>query len=119
MVAEFGTMLGTCLDGVGIARVKAIGVQDLINQGALVELLPDWLGESFPLYALYPSRHLPAAKVRAFIDFVQSRLPQPGSMASDALTIRARGTRPSRRQATAQGERSLSLLGHERPSQSG
>jgi DNA-binding transcriptional LysR family regulator len=22
------------------------------------------------LYALYPSRHLPAAKVRAFIDFV-------------------------------------------------
>jgi DNA-binding transcriptional LysR family regulator len=74
MVGEFGTMLGACLGGVGIARVKAIGVQRLIRQGALVELLPDWPGDSYPLYALYPSRHLPAAKVRAFIDFVQSRL---------------------------------------------
>lgn len=74
MVTEFGTMLGACLDGVGIARIKAIGVQHLIQQGALVEVLPDWHGESFPLYALYPSRHLPPAKVRAFIDFVQSHL---------------------------------------------
>ena len=74
MVTEFGTMLGACLGGVGIARIKAIGVQHLIRQGALIEVLPDWLGESFPLYALYPSRHLPAAKVRAFIDFVHSRL---------------------------------------------
>lgn len=74
MVAEFGTMLGACLEGVGIARVKAVGVQRLIDRGELVELLPDWTGESFPLTALYPSRHLPPAKVRAFIDFVQSRL---------------------------------------------
>jgi DNA-binding transcriptional LysR family regulator len=74
IVSEFGTMLGACVAGVGIARVKAIGVQHLIQQGALVELLADWSGESYPLYALYPSRHLPAAKVRAFVDFVQSRL---------------------------------------------
>jgi len=74
MVAEFGTMLGACLGGVGIARVKAIGVEHLIQQGVLVELLSDWHGEGYPLYALYPSRHLPPAKVRAFIDFVQSRL---------------------------------------------
>jgi len=76
MVTEFGTMLGACLQGIGIARVKAIGVRHLIEEGALVELLPDWLGGTFPLYALYPSRHLPAAKVRAFIDFVQSRVLQ-------------------------------------------
>lgn len=73
-VAEWGTMLGACLEGVGIARVKAIGVQHLIEKGALVEVLPEWQGEGFPLYALYPSRHLPPAKVRAFIDFVQERL---------------------------------------------
>jgi DNA-binding transcriptional LysR family regulator len=76
MVTEFGTMLGACLQGIGIARVKAIGVRHLIEEGALVELFPDWLGDAFPLYALYPSRHLPAAKVRAFIDFVQSRVLQ-------------------------------------------
>ena len=76
MVTEFGAMLGACVGGVGIARVKAIGVQRHIERGRLVEVLPDWLGDTFPLYALYPSRHLPAAKVRAFADFVESRLTQ-------------------------------------------
>jgi DNA-binding transcriptional LysR family regulator len=64
--------LGACLAGVGIARVKEIGIRDMLEKGHLVEILPDWQGEAFPLYALYPSSHLPAAKVRAFIDFVAS-----------------------------------------------
>jgi DNA-binding transcriptional LysR family regulator len=70
LVTEAGTLLGACLAGVGIARIKAIGVQELLDQGRLIELFPAWPGETFPLYALYPSRHLPAAKVKAFIDFV-------------------------------------------------
>lgn len=70
LVTEAGTMLGACLAGVGIARIKASGLRDLIDKGRLIELLPNYAGETFPLYALYPSRHLPAAKVRAFIDFV-------------------------------------------------
>jgi DNA-binding transcriptional LysR family regulator len=70
LVSEAGTMLAACLAGVGIARIKAIGVRELLDKGDLVELLPDWPGEAFPLHALYPSRHLPAAKVRAFIEFV-------------------------------------------------
>jgi len=73
-VTEVGTLLGACLAGVGIARVKAIGVRDLLAKGLLVELLPDWPGEVYPLFALYPSGHLPAAKVRAFIDFVAAAL---------------------------------------------
>jgi len=48
----------------------ALGIQELLDTGRLVELFPDWPGERFPLYALHPSRHLPPAKVRAFIDFV-------------------------------------------------
>lgn len=90
MVAEFGTMLAACLDGVGIARVKAIGVQTLLDRGALVELLPEWQGVRFPLFALYPSRHLPAAKVRAFIDFVQSRLAPGGADLQDMAGLGAR-----------------------------
>jgi DNA-binding transcriptional LysR family regulator len=69
-VTEVGALLSACLAGFGIARIKAIGVRDLLEKGLLVELFPDWLGETFPLYALYPSGHLPAAKVRAFLDFV-------------------------------------------------
>jgi DNA-binding transcriptional LysR family regulator len=70
IVGDAGTLLSTCLAGAGIARIKASGVQDLLEKGRLVELFPDWGGESFSLYALYPSRHLPPAKVRAFLDFV-------------------------------------------------
>jgi DNA-binding transcriptional LysR family regulator len=36
-----------------------------------VPILSEWSEELFPLYAYHPSRHLPPAKVRAFLDFVQ------------------------------------------------
>ncbi|MET1028948.1 MAG: hypothetical protein ABWY00_17390 [Dongiaceae bacterium] len=54
LVTEVGTMLGACLAGVGIARIKAIGVQELLDQGHLIDLFPDWPGEAYPLYALIP-----------------------------------------------------------------
>jgi DNA-binding transcriptional LysR family regulator len=66
--------IGARLAGAGIARVKAIGVQDLLANGLLVDLLPDWPGQAFPLYALYPAGPHPAAKIRAFIDFVVERI---------------------------------------------
>ncbi|MFZ6647241.1 LysR family transcriptional regulator [Undibacterium sp. TJN25] len=72
LLTDVGTLLNACLSGVGIAQVKAVGVQDLLDQGLLVDLFPDWPDEKFPLYALYPSRNLPAAKVRAFIDFLST-----------------------------------------------
>lgn len=68
-VRDVGTMLGACLAGAGIAQVMALGVQDLLDQGRLIDLFPDWPDETFPLYAIYPSRRHPPAKVRAFIDF--------------------------------------------------
>jgi DNA-binding transcriptional LysR family regulator len=70
LVTEVGTILGAALSGIGIAQIKAIGIQDQLDNSKLVDLFPDWAGERLPLYALYPSRHLPAAKVRAFIEFV-------------------------------------------------
>jgi DNA-binding transcriptional LysR family regulator len=74
LVTDVGTMLGECLAGAGVAQVMALGVQDLLDEGRLVELFPDWPGEMFPLYALHPSRHHPPAKVRAFIEFVLQAL---------------------------------------------
>jgi DNA-binding transcriptional LysR family regulator len=70
LLTDVGTMLRVCLAGAGIAQVMALGVQDMLKQGRLIELFPDWPDETFPLYALHPSRHLPPAKVRAFMDFV-------------------------------------------------
>lgn len=69
LMTDPSTLLAACLGGAGIAQVLGIGVQDLIATGRLVELYADWPGETFPLYAIHPSRHHAPAKVHAFIDF--------------------------------------------------
>ena len=63
-------MLDACVAGAGIAQIMQLGTEDWLAKGLLVELFPDWNGEVFPLYAVYPSRHHRPAKVRAFVDFV-------------------------------------------------
>jgi DNA-binding transcriptional LysR family regulator len=70
LVSEAGTMITECAAGTGVAQAFADSVADLIAQGQLVELFPEWDGETYPLYALYPSQRQPPAKVRAFVDFV-------------------------------------------------
>lgn len=62
--------ISACVAGQGIFQSLAIGLNPYIARGELVEILPDWPGEQFPLYAYHPSRHLPPAKVRAFLAFV-------------------------------------------------
>jgi DNA-binding transcriptional LysR family regulator len=69
LLTDVGTMMEACLAGAGIAQVLALGVGDMLASGQLVDLFPDWPGETFPLYAVHPSRHHPPAKVRAFLDF--------------------------------------------------
>jgi DNA-binding transcriptional LysR family regulator len=70
VVNDVATALGVCLAGHGIAQLMELGNSDLVRSGALVELFPRWHDELFPLYVFHPSRHMPAAKVRAFLDFV-------------------------------------------------
>lgn len=70
LVSDSGTLLAACEAGAGIAQILEIGCEHLLRSGRLIELFPGWSDERFPLYAIYPSRHHRAAKVRAFIDFV-------------------------------------------------
>ncbi|HEY1412361.1 MAG TPA: LysR family transcriptional regulator [Rhodopila sp.] len=67
---DLATKLAACAAGNGIAQTIELGVGPLLGSGELVQVLADWADERFPLYAYYPSRHLPPAKVRAFVDFV-------------------------------------------------
>jgi len=69
IVNDGGTMHAACVAGYGIAQVMEVAIAPLLATGQLVELFPDWPDERFPLYALYPSRHHPSPKVRAFLDF--------------------------------------------------
>jgi DNA-binding transcriptional LysR family regulator len=76
---DLATKLAICAAGHGIAQSIELGLGPLLRSGALVQILPDWSDERWPLYAYYPSRHLPAAKVRAFLDFVLASIAAPES----------------------------------------
>ena len=69
-VNDTGGLLGACLGGSGIAQLLELYARDILAQGRLVQLLPDWSDETFPLYAYYHASHIVPAKLRAFLDFV-------------------------------------------------
>ncbi|HLG84122.1 MAG TPA: LysR family transcriptional regulator [Bradyrhizobium sp.] len=69
MVSDVETMIGACCEGAGIAQIMQLGSREIITKGKLVEIFPDWPGETFPLYAIYPSRRHRAAKVSVFSDW--------------------------------------------------
>ncbi|PSO33058.1 LysR family transcriptional regulator [Bradyrhizobium sp. MOS002] len=69
LVSDVGAMLSACEAGAGIAQILQLGSSHLVESGALINLFPEWSGEMFPLYALFPSRQHQPAKVRSFIDF--------------------------------------------------
>lgn len=64
------TAIEACLAGQGIFQSLALGLDRWLDRGELVEILADASDETCPLFAYHPSRHLPPAKVRAFVDFV-------------------------------------------------
>lgn len=67
---DVATALSACEAGLGVAQPMAIGLDERLADGRLVELFPEWGEERFPLHAYYPSRHLRTSRVRAFLDFV-------------------------------------------------
>jgi len=69
-VNDLASALAVCIDGFGVAQFLELGIKDLLRSKALVELFPDWAEERYPVYMLYPSRHLPPSKLRAFADFL-------------------------------------------------
>ncbi|RVT97940.1 LysR family transcriptional regulator [Rhodovarius crocodyli] len=72
---DLATKLAACVAGLGVAQSIEIGLGDAFARGELVQLLPDWAEERYPLYAYHLSRHRVPAKVRAFLDFVVARTP--------------------------------------------
>jgi DNA-binding transcriptional LysR family regulator len=70
MVNAAGSLLGACVGGQGIAQVLELYARDLLADQRLVQVLPEWSEETYPLYAYHHSAQLMSAKVRAFLDFV-------------------------------------------------
>lgn len=69
-VTDTGGLLAACLSGHGIAQPLEIYTRPFLADGRLIQLLPDWAEETFPLYVYHHSPKLISAKVRAFLDYV-------------------------------------------------
>jgi DNA-binding transcriptional LysR family regulator len=79
MFNDLATKLTACAAGHGITQTIEFGLDGLLASGELVQILTNWAEERYPLYAYHPSRHLPPAKVRAFLDFVLASIAPPTS----------------------------------------
>ncbi len=77
MVNEIGSLLAACLGGQGIAQMLELYTRDLLAVGRLVQVLPKWAEERYPLYAYHHSARLQSAKVRAFLEFVVALTREP------------------------------------------
>ena len=63
-----------CVAGLGLIQAPAAGLQPLIDQGALVEVLPDHPAEPMPVSLLYAHRrHLPR-RVQEFMNWMAQTL---------------------------------------------
>jgi len=67
-VAEVLRVVG--LNGQGVFLAPSFLVEEDIEAGRLIEILPDWRPVEFTINALYPHRHQLSSKVRIFIDLM-------------------------------------------------
>ncbi|PTL80247.1 hypothetical protein DAT35_30085 [Vitiosangium sp. GDMCC 1.1324] len=98
MVNGSGPLLAACLGGLGIAQLIELYARDLVADGRLVQVLPEWAEETYPLYAYHHSAQLMSARVRAFLDFVVTLTREPsstGALASKTDQAHRSGDRAS------------------------
>ena len=67
-----GVRLQAAMAGLGVARITATFCAAAVQQGRLVTLLPEWRCAPLRIYALLPGRRLMPAKVREFMDALES-----------------------------------------------
>jgi DNA-binding transcriptional LysR family regulator len=63
-----------CLAGLGLIQAPRTGVAHLLDDGSLVEVLPQLASEPMPVTLLYPQRRNLPRRVRAFMDWVAELL---------------------------------------------
>lgn len=68
-------LVAAVVAGMGIAVLPAWTCALELASGAVVRLLADYALQPFDVYAIYPSRGRPAAKARAFVDYVAKLFP--------------------------------------------
>lgn len=71
--SESDLAIRAALDGVGIARVPAVYVENHVASGRLVPLLEDWRPRSVGFFLYYPSRRQMPAALQAFVGMLKGQ----------------------------------------------
>lgn len=61
------------LAGAGIVYKSGVDIAENLRSGALVALLPQWLGQRYALNAILPSNRFVPARVRSLVDFLAAK----------------------------------------------
>lgn len=64
------TVKNMVLNDAGITSLPSFVIHDEINNGELIQLLPDYQLARFPFYAVFPERKYMPPKLRAYINFL-------------------------------------------------
>lgn len=70
------TLIETAMAGGGIIQVLSISVQEKIASGALLPILSDYAPAGPDVAVIFQQRHLRAAKVKVFVEFLQQTFRQ-------------------------------------------
>lgn len=69
-VNDSDAMVLCCLHGLGLVQAARFRVQDHLDSGALVEILPQWQSSNMPMSLLYSRTRTPTPKLLAFADWI-------------------------------------------------
>ena len=70
---DFPTLLGSAIEGIGLAQVPEPIAAGATKTGKLVQVLKQFAPMAPGVFLYYPSRHQMMPKLRAFIDHIKSR----------------------------------------------
>ncbi len=76
-------IMSAALGGLGVAMLPRFMADRCIEQGKLIQILPQYQLAELGIYAMYPRKAFLPTKVRCFIDFIQQSLrpdPEPVSL---------------------------------------
>ena len=75
-VDDDAAALEAALAGAGVVLTASFAARPHVRAGRLVPVLPDWSAPARPIYAIYPTRRHPSARLRAFLDWVEPLIRQ-------------------------------------------
>ncbi|MFL0810511.1 MAG: LysR family transcriptional regulator [Agarilytica sp.] len=75
-INDFHALRNIAAGGGGIANIPHYLVEDLVSNGQLLHILPEWQSPEIHYYVLYPSQLGLTRKARVWIDFITEKLRQ-------------------------------------------